>query len=254
MTDTSGLRLDGVSLRLGMTEVLRDVNLAVTAGELVALIGPSGAGKSSLISVANATVLPTEGVVHLFGEDTRSLIGRAARRRVRSRVGTVPQQPQLPGRMQVIHNVNAGRLGTWSTARALGSLIRPSGVTEVESALNRLGIGDLMRARTDTLSGGQQQRVALARVLVARPSLVLADEPVSAVDPAWSREILGVLSMLATEGAAVLVAIHDIHLALESVTRVVGLRAGQVAFDQPTSEVDATQLAALYDLSEHGLR
>ena len=66
MTDTSGLRLDGVSLRLGMTEVLRDVNLAVTAGELVALIGPSGAGKSSLISVANATVLPTEGVVHLF--------------------------------------------------------------------------------------------------------------------------------------------------------------------------------------------
>ena len=254
MTNVGSLQLDDVSLRVGTTDILTRINLRVDAGELVALIGPSGAGKSSLISVANASVLATGGVARLFGEDARTLRGRAARRRVRSRVGTVQQQPQLPGSLQVVHNVNAGRLGNWSLARSLWSLVRPTNTAEVEAALRRLGIADLMRARTDTLSGGEQQRVALARLLVSQPSLVLADEPVSAVDPAWSREVLEVLGDLARHGAAVLVAIHDIELALASVDRVVGLRSGQIAFDLPAGAVTPGQLADLYDLPDRTLR
>ena len=254
MTNAGPLELHDVSLRVGTTDILTRINLRVDAGELVALIGPSGAGKSSLISVANASVLATGGTARLFGEDARTLRGRGARRRVRSRVGTVQQQPQLPGSLQVVHNVNAGRLGTWSLARSLWSLLRPTNTGEVQAALRRLGIADLMHARTDTLSGGEQQRVALARLLVARPSLVLADEPVSAVDPAWSREVLRVMAELARDGAGVLVAIHDIDLALASVDRVVGLRSGEIAFDQPAHAVNAAQLADLYDLTDRTLR
>ncbi len=237
-----------MSLSYGALEVLHRVDLQVEAGEVVALVGPSGAGKSTLLSLANATLLPDHGRVSVRGEDTRDLRRRKARRRVLSEVGTVQQQPQLPGSLQVIHNVNAGRLGRWSLAKAMWSLVRPRGGDEVDAALRQLGIGDLSRARTETLSGGQQQRVALARVLVQRPLLVLADEPVSAVDPAWSREVLGLLAALASQGAAVLVAIHDIDLALESVSRVVGLRAGQIQFDLGTASVDAGRLSDLYEL------
>jgi len=155
----------------------------------------------------------------------------------------------LPGSMLVVHNVNAGRLGQWTTTAALTSLVKPRGEAEVRDALDRFGIADLLRARTSTLSGGQQQRVALARLLVQKPDLVLADEPVSAVDPAWSREVLGVLAELADHGAAVVLSIHDIDLALEQVQRVVGLRSGEIVFDCPAGEVSAQQLAALYELT-----
>ncbi len=239
-----------VSLRYGDESVLRDVTLRVSPGEVVALIGPSGAGKSTLISLANGSLLPNAGRVEILGEDSARLQARSVRRRVLTRVGTVQQQPQLPGSLQVVHNVNAGRVGSWSFSRSLWSLMRPSGVAEVQHALDELGIGSLTRARTDTLSGGQQQRVALARVLVQRPDLVLADEPVSAVDPAWSREVLSLLTRLADGGAAVLVAIHDIDLAMESVTRVVGLRSGRIAFDLAPAEVDAARLADLYDFTD----
>ena len=237
-----------VSLSYGAEEVLHDIDLEVRPGEVVALVGPSGAGKSTLLSLANASFLPDAGTVALLGEDSTTLRSRSARRRVRARVGTVQQSPQLPGSLQVVHNVNAGRIGSWSFGRSLWSLVHPLGVDEVQAALDDLGIGHLTRARTDTLSGGQQQRVAMARVLVQRPALMLADEPVSAVDPAWSRRVLELLLRLAGEGAGVLVAIHDIDLALESVTRVVGLRDGRIRFDLPPTEVDAARLADLYDL------
>ncbi len=117
------------------------VDLTVRAGERVAVVGPSGAGKSTLLGLANGAVAPTAGAVQLLGDDPDALRGRALRR-LRSRVGTVHQHLELVGQLRVVHNVNAGRLGSWPASRAAWSLVRPQGLPEVLDALDRVELAD----------------------------------------------------------------------------------------------------------------
>ena len=114
-------------------------------------------------------------------------------REARRRIGTVYQQHNLVPRLKVIHNVLCGRLGEWSTARSLSSLVRPADVEEAYQALKQVGIEEKIFSRTDELSGGQQQRVAIARVLLQNPEVILADEPVSSVDPSLASSIVKLL-------------------------------------------------------------
>jgi phosphonate transport system ATP-binding protein len=238
--------VDGLSVTYGDGRVaLHDVSLRVHPGERVALVGPSGAGKSTLLGVCNGTVPPSAGRVTVLGADPSALRG-ARLRHLRARVATVHQQLHLVGQLRVVHNVNAGRLGQWPPLRSLWSLVRPQGVAEAREALARVGLADRLYDRTDTLSGGQQQRVALARVLVQRPDLVLADEPVSALDPARAREVAALLGALAGEGCAVLTSMHDLALARVSCDRLVGLRDGRLVFDRPPDAVDDEVAAALF--------
>lgn len=240
--------LDGVTVAYGATRALEDVSITVGAGERVALVGPSGAGKSTLLSVMGTAVAPTGGDLTLFGHAVAGLGGRALTG-LRRRVVTVHQDLDLVGNLMVVHNVNAGRLNRWSTVAALGSLLRPRGVDAVQAALDRLGIGDRTFDRTDTLSGGQRQRVALARVLVSDAELILADEPVSSLDPARAEEVLALLAELAAEEGLTLVAsLHAFDLAVAHFDRVVGLRHGRVLFDRPADRVTPADAAALYDL------
>jgi phosphonate transport system ATP-binding protein len=222
------------------------VDLTVDAGERVAVVGPSGAGKSTLLGLANGSVLPTAGAVQVLGAVPSSLRGRALRQ-LRARVGTVHQQLELVGQLRVVHNVNAGRLSSWSAGRATWSLVRPQGLPEVLDALTRVELADRVFERTDRLSGGQRQRVAVARLLVQRPELVLADEPASALDPALADRTLGLLAGLATDrGGALIASLHDPALALRHCTRVVGLVAGRVVLDAAASSMSATDLADFY--------
>lgn len=248
------VRLEDVSLRYPDHTALDRVSIEVRRGERVAVLGPSGAGKSSLISLANTSVRPSSGTVHLFG---RPVVGLSPpeRRAVRRRVGTVDQQPPLPGGLRVVHNVNAGRLGHWSTGRALWSLLRAREPDRAQQALELLGISDKLWRRTDQLSGGERQRVALARVIVQGAELLLADEPVAGLDPARASEVLGLLCGLAGDGHqdlgfhTVIVSIHDVALALGHFERVVGLRCGRVLFDLPSTEVTPALADRLYDLT-----
>jgi phosphonate transport system ATP-binding protein len=218
----------------------------VDAGERVALVGPSGAGKSTLLGLANGAVAPTAGAVQLLGADPAGLRGRELRR-LRSRVGTVHQHLDLVGPLRVVHNVNAGRLGSWPALLAAWSLVRPQGLPEVLDALDRVELADRVFERTDRLSGGQRQRVAVARLLVQRPELVLADEPASALDPALADRVLGLLAGLAIEaGGALVASVHDPALALRHCTRVVGLVAGRVVLDAPVSALSVGDLADFY--------
>ena len=212
----------------------------------MAVVGPSGAGKSTLIALANGSVVPTAGSVEVLGTATAELGGRALRR-LRGRVGTVHQHLDLVGQLRVVHNVNAGRLARWPAWRAAWSLARPQGVPEVLAALTRVGLADRVFERTDRLSGGQQQRVAVARLLVQRPELVLADEPASALDPVLGDRVLDLLAELATErGGALVAALHDPALALRHCTRVVGLVAGRVVLDAPAASLTVGDLADFY--------
>ncbi|SOE02122.1 phosphonate transport system ATP-binding protein [Blastococcus haudaquaticus] len=218
----------------------------MAAGERVAVVGASGAGKSTLLGVVNGSVPPTAGGVRVHGGDPAALRGRELRR-LRARTGTIHQHLELVGPLRVVHNVNAGRLGSWSAARALRSLVQPHGLDDVRSALEQVGLADRMFERTDRLSGGERQRVALARVLVQRPDLVLADEPASALDPALADEAMRLLGELAADrGGALLASLHDPALALRHCDRVVGLAAGRVVLDAPAASLTLPELEAFY--------
>jgi phosphonate transport system ATP-binding protein len=225
---------------------LEGVSLDVRAGERVALVGPSGAGKTSLLRLAATSVRPSEGRMQVLGEDPWAL-APAALRRLRTRVGVVHQSPPIPPRLRVVTAVLAGRLGRWSTARALASLVWPLDAEGAHEALARLDLGDRLFDRCDRLSGGQLQRVGLARVLYQSPDLMLADEPVSALDPTLADRAVGALVAQAErQGATLVASLHAVDLALRWFPRVVGLRDGTVRFDAPASAVTPEMLTALY--------
>jgi phosphonate transport system ATP-binding protein len=167
----------------------------------------------------------------------------------------MPQGFDLVPSLAVVHNVLAGRLGAWGLGRALVSLVVPQDVDQARSALERVGIADKLDERTSRLSGGEQQRVALARLLVQQPRVILADEPVSSVDPARAEDLLAMLVAIASEEGRTLVAsMHAVPLALRYFSRVVALRAGHVIFDRPTAAVTAADLDALYTLEARAAR
>jgi phosphonate transport system ATP-binding protein len=235
-----------VEVRFGERTALTGVDLEVAAGERVAVVGASGAGKSTLLGVLDGTVTPTAGVVQVHGTDPSTLRGRQLRR-LRARTGTVRQHLDLPGPLRVVHNVNAGRLGSWSAAQAAWSLLRPQGTADVRAALDRVGLADRMFERTDRLSGGQRQRVAVARLLVQQPELVLADEPASALDPALADTVLSLLGELAvSQGGALIACLHDPALGLRHCDRVVGLDGGRVVLDGPSSQLTVAALERFY--------
>jgi phosphonate transport system ATP-binding protein len=191
-------------------------------------------------------VTPTAGSVRVLDADPSARSGRAGRR-LRARIGTVHQHLELVGSLRVVHDVNAGRLGTWSAARAAWSLLRPQGVPDVVAALERVGLADRAFERTGRLSGGQRQRVAIARLLVQQPDLVLADEPASALDPALADRALALLGDLARDrGGALVAALHDPGLVLRHCDRVVGLTDGRVVLDRSTTGLSPADLADLY--------
>ena len=240
------VELEQVSVRYGPVVALEGIDLRIGAGERVALLGPSGAGKSTLLAVLGGRVRPDEGRAIVLGHHTDALRGRAGRS-VRRRMGTVHQDFALTDSLRVVHNVNAGRLGSWSTARALRSLVSPVDRDRVRGALERVGIADRIDARAADLSGGQRQRVAIARLLVQDPDLVLADEPAASLDPELGRLAATLLSeVAATPERALVVSLHDPALAVGHCDRVVGLRSGRIRFDSPAGGVTEADLAELY--------
>ena len=230
--DDGSLALDGVSLTVG-------------GGEHVAFIGPSGAGKTTLFRILNLTLRPTSGTLLLDGLDVATLSGSEVRR-ARTRIGSIYQQHNLVGRLRVVHNVLAGHLGRVSTLAALGSLIRPEPEMAAR-ALAQVGIPEKLYARTDELSGGQQQRVAIARVLVQDPDVILADEPVSSVDPTLAVTIVTRLRDISGESRkTLLMNLHSVQLALAYFPRVIGIRDGRVEFDLSPDKVTPDLLDELY--------
>lgn len=242
-----GFSLDGVGLtHANGFRALRGVSLRVAPGERVALIGASGAGKTTLLRVLGAALRPGQGQLRLLEADPWCLSPRGLRQ-LRSRIGTVHQAPPIPPRQRVVTAVLAGRLGQWSMARALASLVYPADPEGARRELARLDLGDRLYERCDRLSGGQLQRVALARVLYQQPELLLADEPVSAMDPALSELTVALLNEEALRRGVTLVAsLHAVDLALRHFPRVVGVKEGAIAFDLPAAEVTEALLRDLY--------
>ncbi len=238
------VQLRGAGRRFGALEALADIDLSVAAGERIAVLGASGAGKSTLLALLNGSLPATSGTVRTFGAD----LSQAPPNRLRAvqrRIGTVSQRLDLVEAVRVVHNVNAGRLGRWSTPRALAALAWPRADRTVADALRRVDLEWAAYERTERLSGGERQRVAIARALVLEPVLVLADEPVASLDPPRAAEVLRLLRDCA-RSAAMVVTLHQPDLARRHCTRVVGLRAGRLVLDRPAGELDDSALDELY--------
>lgn len=237
-----------VSQRFGTFLALTDLNLNIYPGDRVGLVGPSGAGKSTLLRLLNGTLFPTEGEVWALQRNLNHLTPHQLRR-VQQQIGTIYQQLHLVDTLPVIHNVNAGHLGRWSLFKAALSLLVPLERETALKALAQVGIPDKLYVRTDRLSGGEQQRVAIARVLVQNPLAILADEPISSLDPERSREVMELLRSLCEQaGRTLVVSLHDVEVARSYCQRLIGLRQGQIVFDAPTAAVTSAMFEALYRL------
>ena len=241
------LRLSGARLsHANGVHALRGVDLHIAAGERVAIIGPSGAGKSSLLNLLASALQPSSGEVQLLGEQPWQLSSHQ-RQRLRARIGLIHQAPPLPARQRVVTAVLAGKLGQWSLGKSLLNLLHPVDIPGARRELAKLDLADKLFAQCQQLSGGQLQRVGIARALYQMPEVLLADEPVSAMDPVLAEHTLSVLCRHAEQHGVTLVAsLHAVELALAHFPRIIGLRDGQILFDRPAGEVDRAQLDALY--------
>ena len=247
---TPALELEGVVKRYGATEVLEPLSFSVEPGESVAIAGPSGAGKSTLLRLIAGSLAPDDGTVLLHGQPVADMEPGPELSRL---VGMIAQQYDLVPNLSALHNVLAGRLGRWGFWTSLRSLLFPSDCSLAMATLQRFGIADRAPFRASNLSGGEQQRVAIARVLVQDPAIVVADEPVSSLDPARAGEVTRLLVDITSESRKTLIAsIHAVELAREHFSRVIGLRNGAVQFDAPGPEVTDGMLRSLYALQ--GLR
>ncbi len=238
--------LDRVDKFFGRIPALQDLNFAIHEGERVAVIGPSGAGKTTLFRMLCAVLHPTSGQIRVFGKDTARLRGRDLRR-VRRRLGILYQNDNLIPHLRVVHNVLMGKLGEWSLPRALLSLFWPQNLKEARKALAEVELADKLWSMPGELSGGQQQRVAIARLIVQKPNVMLADEPVSQLDIRLGREIVELLSQLAGRlGSTLLVNLHTLELLQGFFERVIALREGRLFWEGHPSSITRDLLRDLY--------
>ena len=224
---------------------LERVSFRVSAGESVALLGPSGAGKTTLLALLDGRLQGWSGRVSVLGAPLDP--DRPPPSARRPDTGFVFQEFALVERSSVLRNVLNGSLGRMSPLRALLGSPTKHDLEIARTALADCGIADLAERRVDSLSGGQRQRVAIARCLAQEPRLILADEPVSNLDPARACEILALLTGAArTRGATALFSSHQPDLARRFAQRIIGMRDGRIVFDVPTSELNDDATAELY--------
>jgi polar amino acid transport system ATP-binding protein len=234
-TENTKIEIAGLSKRFGENIVLRDINVKVEAGTVVALIGPSGSGKSTLLRCMNLLVLPNGGRIRIgndaFVFDDGSKMPKAKEQaRFRSNAGMVFQHFNLFPHKTVLQNVMEGPVTVKGTPKAKAAEL-------AHNLLNKVGLAEKADVYPDRLSGGQKQRVAIARALAMEPEVMLFDEATSALDPELVAEVLGVMRDLAAEGMTMIIVTHEMAFAREVADKVIFLRDGVIVEEGPAKEL-----------------
>ena len=226
---------------------LKDINLTIEQGEFVAIIGLSGAGKSTLIRTINRMIDVTEGQLIVDSTDVMTLKGKTMRR-FRRKIGMIFQSFNLVTRSTSIKNVLTSMVPDMPWWKVLLGIFSKEQKMHALEALDKVGILHKAYTRCDQLSGGQQQRVALARTLNQTPTIILADEPVAALDPVTAHQVMGDFKRINEEmNITILINIHHVDLALKYASRVIGIRAGEIVYDGPTETVTQEVLDSIYN-------
>jgi phosphonate transport system ATP-binding protein len=229
---------------------LNNIDLKIAKGQRLVLLGSSGAGKSTLLRCTNLSVTPTEGRVFIDGAEITRLPAREVQR-VRRQIGVISQHFNLVEGASALRNVLLGRLGYVSTARSMLGRFGEEDRAIAADCLARVGLDQYAQKRVSDLSGGQKQRVAVARALAQHPTVLLADEPVSSLDPKLMREIMELVQQVCLESDITLIAtLHLLELAKRYATRIVGMRMGQIVFDGTPDEMTDKDIIDIYGETE----
>lgn len=225
---------------------IQDINLKIEEGEILVILGSSGAGKSTLLKCINRLIEPSSGRVYIENRDILSVpVGEAEK--LRRGMGMIFQQFNLIERNTVFENVLTGRLSYTSTIKCILGLFSKEDKDITMDCLMRVDLQDYADERVSDLSGGQKQRVGIARALAQKPKIILADEPVSALDPKLMKETMDLLQRICIEdGITLIVSLHFLELARKYATRIVGMREGRLVFDGNPEDLNEKDIIDIY--------
>jgi arginine/lysine/histidine transport system ATP-binding protein len=221
------IKVEQVSKSFGSLEVLKDISLQISKGQVVAIIGPSGSGKSTLLRCMNLLEVPTQGKIFVDGQEVTDAKTNVTK--VRQNIGMVFQHFHLFPHMTVMENM------TYAPIKVKG-LTKDAAHVKAFDLLKRVGLAEKADVYPSTLSGGQKQRVAIARALAMEPEVMLFDEPTSALDPEMVKEVLEVIRALSHTGITMAIVTHEMGFAREVADRVCFLDGGRLIEDAPPKE------------------
>lgn len=225
------IKAEKLILGYGYKEVVKQVDFTITKGEFLSIIGPSGVGKSTLLMGINATTSILGGRLQVLGQDLRGISHRDLKA-LRSRIGVIFQGFNLVSRLSVLDNIASGLLHRKPLWAALCKHYTHQQYEELYEYMKVVGIEGEALSRCDRLSGGQKQRVAIARAIAQRPEIILADEPISSLDPVSARTVLDTLRNANQKyGITIIANLHQLDYAREYCSRVIGMNAGRIVYD-----------------------
>lgn len=226
--------------------ILKNINIKIEKPGIVAIIGPSGTGKSTLLRCINRLINPTAGEI-ILGKINACKVRGSNLRKLRRQIGMVFQEYNLVERLNVIENVLSGRLGYMSSWQTWRRKFQQEDINTAFELLETVGLADQALQRADNLSGGQRQRVGIARAIMQKPQIVLADEPTSSLDPKTSVEIMELLCSFAEkENIPILVNMHDVLLAKRHADRIIGISNGNIVYDDVANKISDEHLKQIY--------
>jgi polar amino acid transport system ATP-binding protein len=222
------IQIKNIKKKYGKLEVLKDINLDIKKGEIVAILGPSGSGKSTLLRCINLLEHPNDGEI-IFKENS-ILEKKCDINKIRQSIGMVFQNFNLFPNMSVLENIIMAPI-------KVKKITKEEAIKDAMELLNRVGLADKKDEYPDQLSGGQKQRIAIARALAMKPDVMLFDEPTSALDPEMVKEVLDVMKELANEGMTMAVVTHEIGFAREVANKVVFMDEGYILEEGEPKEI-----------------
>ena len=244
------LRINNLKKKFKDTVAINGVNLEIEEGKITGIIGRSGSGKSTLLRMINRLIEPTEGTIEFNDTIITDIKGKALRK-WRSECAMIFQQFNLVDRLDVLTNVLIGSLGrSYSFLNLFGYFSKEEKINALRN-LNRFELTEKSLQRAGTLSGGQQQRVAIARALMQKPKILLADEPISSLDPKNSKRVMDdMLKINREDGITIICNLHSLEIAKKYCDRLIGLSEGKVVFDGKPKELTTNISKKLYDLDD----
>ena len=244
------LKIKNLKKKFKDTLAINGVNLEIEEGKITGIIGRSGSGKSTLLRMINRLIEPSEGTIE-FNDTIITEIKGKALRKWRSECAMIFQQFNLVDRLDVLTNVLIGSLGrNYNFLNLFGYFSKEEKINALKN-LNRFELTEKSLQRSGTLSGGQQQRVAIARALMQKPKILLADEPISSLDPKNSKRVMDdMLKINREDGITIICNLHSLEIAKKYCDRLIGLSDGEVVFDGKPNELTVNISKKLYDLDD----
>jgi phosphonate transport system ATP-binding protein len=242
----SHIKAQNLTLGYSRKRIIHGIDLNIGKGEFLSIIGPSGVGKSTLLMGLNATTTIIDGRLKVLGCNLET-IGHHQLKALRARIGVIFQGFNLVSRLSVFDNIASGMLHRKPLLSALVKHYSPRQYDEIYEYMKVVGIEQEALSRCDRLSGGQKQRVAIARAIAQRPEIILADEPISSLDPVSARSVMETLKEANQKyGITVVSNLHQLDYAREFCTRVIGLNRGRIVYDGPPDRLSAAAVSQIY--------